>query len=322
MWRATLHHFTYRSVSHFMGDDDDEEVMNWRNEYRVVIGPDVWIGHGAILMPGVSVGTGAIIGSGSVVTKNVDDYTIVAGNPARVIRRRVTEEVEMALKRIAWWNWEREELIKGSNQYNDVGFNSFFRRGWKRFYLKWYDDFHPSAKKYCPKTIELIQSVPSVKAAMFAVLPAGSQLLQHRDPYAGSLRYHLGLITPNSEDCYIVVDGQSYSWKDGDDVLFDETYIHYAENKTDIDRIILFCDIERPVKTVFGRAWNKFFGWFIMAAAVSPNMGSDKTGNINKVFKYIYSIRLLGKRIKTYNRNLYYAVKYALMLMILYLIFF
>jgi beta-hydroxylase len=217
---------------------------------------------------------------------------------------------------------EREELIKGSNQYNDVGFNSFFRRGWKRFYLKWYDDFHPSAKKHCPKTIELIQSIPSVKAAMFAVLPAGSELLQHRDPYAGSLRYHLGLITPNSEDCHIVVDGESYAWKDGDDVLFDETYIHHAENKTDVDRIILFCDIERPVKTVFGRAWNKFFGWFIMAAAASPNMGNDKTGNINKIFKYIYSIRLLAKRIKAYNRNLYYAVKYVLMLLILYLIFF
>ncbi|WP_426668796.1 aspartyl/asparaginyl beta-hydroxylase domain-containing protein [Mucilaginibacter sp. McL0603] len=217
---------------------------------------------------------------------------------------------------------EREELIKGSNKYNDVGFNSFFRRGWKRFYLKWYDDFHESAKKHCPQTIELIKGIPSIKAAMFAVLPAGSQLLQHRDPYAGSLRYHLGLITPNSEDCYIVVDGQSYFWKDGDDVIFDETYIHHAENKTDVDRIILFCDIERPVKTMFGRGWNKFFGWFIMAAAASPNMGNDKTGNINKVFKYIYSIRLLGKRIKAYNIKLYYAVKYLLLLIILYFAFF
>ncbi|WP_259071417.1 aspartyl/asparaginyl beta-hydroxylase domain-containing protein [Mucilaginibacter sp. X4EP1] len=217
---------------------------------------------------------------------------------------------------------EREELIKGSDKYNDMGFNSFFRRGWKRFYLKWYDDFHPSAKKYCPQTVDLLKQIPNVKAAMFAVLPAGSELLMHRDPYAGSLRYHLGLITPNSELCHIVVDGQSYAWKDGEDVIFDETYIHYAENKTDIDRIILFCDIERPVKTAFGRVWNKFFGWFIMAAAVSPNMGEDKTGNINKAFKYVYSIRLLGKRIKAYNRNLYYAVKYALMLIILYLIFF
>ncbi len=217
---------------------------------------------------------------------------------------------------------EREELIKGSDKYNDMGFNSFFRRGWKRFYLKWYDDFHPSAKKYCPKTIELLQAIPEIKAAMFAVLPGGSELLMHRDPYAGSLRYHLGLITPNSEQCHIVVDGQSYAWKDGDDVIFDETYIHYAENKTDIDRIILFCDVQRPVKTMFARGWNKFFGWFIMASASSPNMGDDKTGNINKAFRYVYSIRLLGKRIKAYNRNLYYAVKYALMLGILYLIFF
>jgi beta-hydroxylase len=216
---------------------------------------------------------------------------------------------------------EREELIKGSDKYNDVGFNSFFRRGWKRFYLKWYDDFHPSAKKYCPQTIELIKQVPEIKAAMFAVLPAGSELLQHRDPYAGSLRYHLGLITPNSEACNIVVDGQPYYWKDGEDVLFDETYIHYAENKTDMDRLILFCDVERPVKTWFGRGWNKFFGWFIMAAAASPNMGDDKTGNINKVFRYIYSIRLIGKKLKAYNRNLYYAVKYALMVLILWLIF-
>ena len=113
MWRATLHHFTYRAVSHFMDDEDDDnnEVSNWRNSNRVIIGPDVWIGHAAIVMPGVSIGTGAIIGSGSVVTKNVADYTIVAGNPARVIRRRVTEDVEAALKRIAWWDWGREELI-------------------------------------------------------------------------------------------------------------------------------------------------------------------------------------------------------------------
>ncbi len=216
---------------------------------------------------------------------------------------------------------EREELIKGSDKYNDVGFNSFFRRGWKRFYLKWYDDFHPSAKKYCPQTVELLKQVPQIKAAMFAVLPAGSELLQHRDPYAGSLRYHLGLITPNSEECHIIVDGQVYAWKDGEDVMFDETYIHNAQNKTDIDRLILFCDVERPVKTMFGRAWNKFFGWFIMASAASPNMGDDKTGNINKVFRYIYSIRLVGKKLKAYNRNLYYAVKYALMILILWLIF-
>jgi phosphonate metabolism protein (transferase hexapeptide repeat family) len=111
MWRATLHHFTYRSRSHFMAEEDDREVHEWRLGHRVTIGPDVWIGHGAILLPGVSVGTGAVIGAGAVVTKDVPDYAIAAGNPARLIRARVSEYVAAALKRIAWWDWPRERLV-------------------------------------------------------------------------------------------------------------------------------------------------------------------------------------------------------------------
>lgn len=76
--------------------------------------------------------------------------------------------------------------IKRSDQYDDVGFNSFFKTGWKRFYLKWYGDSHPSAMKLCPT--ELVQSIGSIKAAMFAELPPGSKLVRHRDPYAGSYR--------------------------------------------------------------------------------------------------------------------------------------
>ena len=124
--------------------------------------------------------------------------------------------------------------IKRSDQYDDVGFNSFFKSGWKRFYLKWYGDSHPSAMKLCPRTTELLQSIGSVKAAMFAELPPGSKLVRHRDPYAGSYRYHLGLDTPNDPGCYINVDGENYSWRDGEGVIFDETYIHYAANTTNI----------------------------------------------------------------------------------------
>jgi hypothetical protein len=76
-------------------------------------------------MPGVSIGTGAIIGSGSVVTKNVADYTIVAGNPARIIRRRVSEDVEVALKRIAWWDWTREQLIAAITDFRRLDAAAF-----------------------------------------------------------------------------------------------------------------------------------------------------------------------------------------------------
>ncbi len=65
----------------------------------------------------------------------------------------------------------QEGYIASSQQYNDIGFNSFFRRGWKRFYLKWYDDKpFESAIKLCPKTLELINKIPNINAAMFALL--------------------------------------------------------------------------------------------------------------------------------------------------------
>lgn len=220
-------------------------------------------------------------------------------------------------------NWQaiREEglalmragQVKASDQYNDIGFNSFFKSGWRRFYLKWYNDSHPSAMDLCPQTVALLQQIPEVKAAMFTELPPGSRLVRHRDPYAGSLRYHLGLATPNTDACFIDVDGQRYSWRDGQSVMFDETYIHYAENTTQQDRLILFCDIERPLKYRWAQAFNYFFGRYVIAAAASPNAESDRTGGINKVFKYLYAIRQYGKRLKKWNRHVYYMLKWILL---------
>ncbi|WP_250499769.1 lipid A hydroxylase LpxO [Caballeronia sp. GAWG1-5s-s] len=202
--------------------------------------------------------------------------------------------------------------IQAAGAYNDIGFNSFFRRGWRRFYLKWYDRPHPSAVGVCPKTLSILQNIPSVKAAMFAMLPPGGTLTLHRDPYAGSLRYHLGLVTPNDDGCAIVVDGERYSWRDGEEVVFDETYLHWAENTTDKDRIILFCDIERPMKYRWAQAVNNAVGGFLMRAAASPNETGDRTGGLNRAFKYLYSIRLVGKRLKAWNRTVYYIVKWLL----------
>lgn len=210
--------------------------------------------------------------------------------------------------------------IRASNQYDDLGFNSFFRRGWKRFYLKWYQDPLPSAQ-LCPKTLALVQSIPNINAAMFALLPRHSNLGKHRDPYAGSLRYHLGLVTPNSDECLIYVDGQPYSWRDGEDVLFDETYLHYAENKTEEDRIILFCDIKRPLRNRLADRFNQFFSRTIMKAASSKNLPTEQVGVINHIFKYAYQLRLCGKWLKSYNHRLYYFFKTVLFITLFYFIF-
>ncbi|RTL15011.1 MAG: aspartyl/asparaginyl beta-hydroxylase domain-containing protein [Burkholderiales bacterium] len=202
--------------------------------------------------------------------------------------------------------------IKKSDQYNDAGFNSFFKTGWTRFHLKWYGDAHPSARALCPVTTELLQRIPTVKAAMFAALPPGGRLVTHRDPFAGSVRYHLGLVTPNDDRCYISVDGERYSWRDGEGVIFDETYLHYAENQSDQMRIILFCDVERPLNNPLARAFNRFISHTLIRAAAAPNSATDKTGGINKAFAYVQQVRLLGKRIKASSRFAYYGLQWLI----------
>lgn len=77
-----------------------------------VIGNDVWIGQNATIMPGVYIGNGAIIGANSVVGSNVDPYTIVVGNPARVIRKRFDDELIKIMEKLKWWDKSIEEINK------------------------------------------------------------------------------------------------------------------------------------------------------------------------------------------------------------------
>jgi hypothetical protein len=110
MHRATQAHFTYRASAYFPGENDEAEFFAWRKEHHVNIGHDVWIGHGAIVLPGRSIGTGAVVAAGAIVTKDVPAYTIVAGNPARPVKRRFPEDVAERLIRLAWWDWNHEAL--------------------------------------------------------------------------------------------------------------------------------------------------------------------------------------------------------------------
>ncbi len=202
--------------------------------------------------------------------------------------------------------------IRAAEKNNDASFNSFFKEGWKRFYLKWYGDELASARALCPNTVALLATIPTVKAAMFASLPPGARLVRHRDPYAGSLRYHLGLITPNSPACYIEVDGQRYHWRDGEAVMFDETYIHHAENTTDQRRVILFCDIERPLHFAPMRWFNRVFARLVMTASATQNVEGEPVGALNRFFYYAYQGRLQAKKLKTSHRRVYYVLKWAL----------
>ena len=128
MHRATQAHFTYRASAYFPGESDDADFFAWRREHHCTIGHDVWLGHGAIVLPGRNIGTGAVIAAGAIVTKDVAPYTIVAGNPARPVRRRFSEAVEDGLMDLAWWNWDHEMLRQALPDFRKLPVEDFLSK--------------------------------------------------------------------------------------------------------------------------------------------------------------------------------------------------
>jgi phosphonate metabolism protein (transferase hexapeptide repeat family) len=128
MQRASQSHFTYRASAYFDDAQDDAEFFEWRRSTPVTIGHDVWIGHGAIILPGRSIGTGAVVAGGAIVTKDVAPYTIVGGNPARPIRRRFPEDIAERLMALAWWDWEHAFLREALADFRALSVEAFLEK--------------------------------------------------------------------------------------------------------------------------------------------------------------------------------------------------
>lgn len=110
-WRhAAQHHFLYRSSYYWPDTADDAAFFAHRASRRTELGPDCWLGHGAIVKPEVTIGAGAIVASGAVVTKDVAPFMIVAGVPAVPVRARFGPQVIDRLLALAWWDWSHDRL--------------------------------------------------------------------------------------------------------------------------------------------------------------------------------------------------------------------
>jgi len=111
-WVSTFPFIQTENTSTLDHIEDNRKRGLLSSKGDIIIGNDVWIGGNATIMSGVKIGDGAVIGAGSVVTRDVSDYEIVAGNPARRIRYRFKREEIKELKKIRWWNWSIEKIME------------------------------------------------------------------------------------------------------------------------------------------------------------------------------------------------------------------
>ena len=238
---------------------------------------------------------------------------------------RISKEYFPELK-IIEDNWEtiRDEalaLYTGGQitAKEDLPASSFYKDNrWTSFYLKLYDNRIPSAWELAPKTMAILDQVPSLNLALFAVLMPGKRLNKHHDPFAYTLRYSLGLSTPNSDGSGLIVNDEDYKWKDGDSILFDETYLHSAYNDTDTPRIILMTDVDRPLKLKFVQKIYWYFGRFFNRLFMIDNVDPTHTGLGNKLGKGLMAYKNFLKSVKKKNKTFYVVAKTLVILAVLY----
>lgn len=129
--RATQHKVSYRPNEYFRWLGVDSAFRDRRRGKPVTIGNDVWIGHGAVLMPGVTVGDGAVVGANSVLTAPVGPYEIWAGVPARRLRSRFPQAVSDRLVALGWWDWPLDRLADAIPDMQALPIEAFLDR-WER----------------------------------------------------------------------------------------------------------------------------------------------------------------------------------------------
>src|SRR3984957_13702022 len=119
---------------------------------------------------------------------------------------------------------------------------------WKTYFLYGYGFEADLGVRACPKTAALMREIPGMTTAMFSILSPHKHILDHRGPYKGVLRYHLGLIVPrDAEQCRIRVDEDIRHWEAGKSLIFDDTFNHEVWNDTEETRVVLFVDVLRPL---------------------------------------------------------------------------
>lgn len=207
---------------------------------------------------------------------------------------------------------------------SDICFDSFFKRGWKRFYISWFSQPLPSAVYSCPKTVSILNQIPCIKAALFARLPPRSRLSLHRMPFVGIMPYQLGLTTPNQPQCLASIDEESVSYKNGEAFVFDSLYTHEIINDTDKARLVLICYLERPIKDPFIKI-NHWIISFLGFITTPSNTEGEFIGITNRYYpffsKFFGLVSHPLKLLKKHAKKAYKIVRSLLILLLIYVLY-
>ena len=128
MQRISQHKMTYRPNEYFAEKKLDKPFRESRMAMRVEIGHDVWIGHGAIILPGVNIGHGAVIAAGAVVTRDVEPHAVVAGVPAVFVKWRFAAEISTRIIALSWWDWEHDRLAAAVDDMRALSVEAFLEK--------------------------------------------------------------------------------------------------------------------------------------------------------------------------------------------------
>lgn len=126
--RISQHKITYRPNEYFAHAKLDKTFRDARMAQRVEIGHDVWIGHGAIVLPGKTIGHGAVVAAGAVVTRDVAPYAIVAGVPARFLKWRFPPEIARRIIALSWWDWDHDRLGEAAGDMRALSAEDFLAK--------------------------------------------------------------------------------------------------------------------------------------------------------------------------------------------------
>ena len=126
--RASCHHFLYRSADYWEDAENDAAWFDKRRARRATIGHDTWIGHAAMIKPEVTLGHGAVVASGAVVTRDVPAYTIVAGCPAVPLRARLPQNLAERMIALAWWDWSHDRIRAALEDFRHLSVHAFLEK--------------------------------------------------------------------------------------------------------------------------------------------------------------------------------------------------